>query len=122
MPKKIDLMANSGILSDRAFRDLWQQAIAAPDEDAFVAEANCPDADLLTTQEQLRRMWHIAHDGFRDLLEAFGLTQKECADRFCISFDVLRSWCRPDRDCPPYLRLLMAEALGYVTLRQMSQI
>ena len=122
MPKKIDLLANSGVLSDKAFRDLWQQAIAAPDEDAFLAEANCPDADLLTTQEQLRRMWHVAHDSFRELLEAFGLTQTQCAARFCVPFSTVQKWAGEFASCPPYLRLMMAEALGYVTLRQMTQM
>ena len=122
MPKKIDLMANSGVLSDRAFRDLWQQAIAAPDPDAFVAEANCPDADLLTTQEQLRRMWHVAHDGFREVLDAFCLTPTECANRFCMPIRTMQNWIYDIHPCPPYLRLMMAEALGYVTLRQMTQM
>lgn len=123
MPKKINILpAEAGVMTDRLFRDLWQQAIAAPDEDAFLSEANCPDADLLTTQEQLRRMWHVAHDGFRDLLQAFGMNQTECAARFCFPIDSIRNWACERRNCPPYLRLMMAEALGYVTLRQMSQM
>ena len=121
MPKKIDLLENSGVMSDRAFRDLWQQAIDTPDLDAFVSGANCQDKDLLTTQDQLRRLWHVAHDGFRELLQAFGMTQAECAVRFCMPMISVQSWAREVRAESPYLRLMMAEALGYVKLRNIGR-
>ena len=107
-------------MTDRIFRELWQQAIDTPDEDAFVAEANCPDADLLTVQDQLRRLWHVAHDSFRDFLAALNMTQTMISTRFCIPFDTVRNWCRDDRNCPPYIRLMIAETDGYITLRNME--
>ena len=121
MPKKIDLLENSGVMSDRAFRDLWQQAIDTPDMDAFVAEANCPDKDLLTTQEQLRRLWRVAHDGFRELMEQTHTTQATLSARFCVPYRTVTSWKIGERTCPPYLRLMMAEALGYVRLRNIGR-
>ena len=122
MPKKINILpAEAGVMTDRLFRELWQQAIDTPDVDAFVAEAKCPDADLLTVQDQLRRLWHVAHDSFRDLLAALNMTQTMISTHFCISFDVIRSWCRPDRDCPSYLRLMIAEAMGYLWLRNIGR-
>ena len=121
MPKKINILpAEAGVMTDRLFRELWQQAIDTPDEDAFVAAANCPDADLLTVQDQLRRLWHVAHDNFRTLLDAFGMTQTALSTHFCIPFRTVQSWALNERDCPPDLRLMMAEALGYVRLRDME--
>lgn len=120
MPKKINVMENAGLMTDKAFRDLWQAAIDTPDEDAFVSTANCPDKDLFTVQNQLRRLWHVAHDSFRDFLADLHLTQKQCSERFCIPFSSVRKWACEIHPCQPYIRLMMAEALGYVTLRDMN--
>ena len=122
MPKKINIRpAEAGVMTDRLFRELWQQAIDTPDEDAFVAEANCPDADLLTVQDQLRRLWHVAHDSFRDFLAALNMTQTAISVHFCIPFSSVQNWACEMRVCPPYLRLMMAEALRYVTLREIGR-
>lgn len=120
MPKKINIMDNAGVMTDRLFREIWQQAIDAPDEDAFLSSTSCPDKDLLTVQAQLRRLWHTAHDSFRDLLESLDMTQAMVSAHFCIPFDIVRNWCRSGRDCPPYLRLMIAEALGYVDMRDLQ--
>lgn len=119
MPRKINIMDNAGVMTDRLFRDIWQQAIDAPDEDAFLASASCPDKDLLTVQAQLRRLWHTAHDNFRDFLEALNMTQTTISAYFCIPFSTVRKWACEIHPCPTYLRLMMAEALDYVTLRSM---
>jgi hypothetical protein len=120
MPKKINIMDNAGVMTDRLFREIWQQAIDAPDEDAFISAVNCPDKDLLTVQDQLSRLWHVANDDFRTLLDAFNMTQTIISTRFCIPFSSVQNWACEMRVCPPYLRLMMAEALGYITLRDMQ--
>lgn len=117
MPKKIDLLENADVMTDRAFRDLWQAAITAPDADTFAANADCPDADLLPVREQLRRLWHVANDSFRDLLTDLDMTQTALSVRFCIPFRTVQGWALNERTCPPYLRLMMAEAVGYIKLR-----
>lgn len=122
MPKKINILpADAGVMTDRLFRELWQQAIDTHDEDAFVTAANCPDADLLTVQDQLRRLWHVAHDSFRDFLAALNMTQTMITTHFCIPFNTVRKWACDIHPCPPYLRLMMAEALGYVRLRDIGR-
>ena len=120
MPKKINIMDNAGVMTDRLFREIWQQAIDEPDEDAFISDVNCPDKDFLTVQAQLRRLWHVAHDSFRDFLAAINMTQTMISTRFCIPFRTVQGWALGECPCSPYLRLMMAEALGYVTLRSMS--
>ncbi len=117
MPKKIDLLENADVMTDKTFRDLWTAAQSAPDADAFAAAADCPDADLLTVQEQLRRLWHVAHDSFRDLLTAIDMTQTALSVRFCIPFRTVQGWALGECPCSPYLRLMFAEATGYIKLR-----
>ena len=120
MPKKINILpAEAGVMTDRIFNNLWKDAIAAPDEDAFLAAAECPDADLITVRDQLRRLWHVAHDNFRDFLAALNMTQTAISVHFCIPFSSVQNWACEMRVCPPYLRLMMAEAMGYITLRSM---
>lgn len=48
---------------------------------------------------------------FRDFLAALGLTQTECARRFSIPLRTVQHWAAGDRDCPAYVRLMMAELL-----------
>ena len=119
MPKKINVMENANVMNDIAFRDLWRLAISEPDEDEFIAKADCPDGDLLVVQDQLHKLWHVANDSFRDLLDAFGIKQIQCSERFCVPFSTVRKWAGGFSECPPYIRLMMAEALGYITLRNM---
>ena len=119
MPKKINIMEKAGLITDGVFRDIWQQAIEAPDCNAFINSVDCVDADLNVIKDQLCRMWRVAHEPFRGLLDAFGLKQSECSTRFCIPFRTVQGWALNERMCPPYIRLMIAETLGYITLRNM---
>ena len=49
---------------------------------------------------------------FRDLLKAIGLTQTECSRRFEIPLRTVQHWAGGDRECPSYVRLMMAELTG----------
>lgn len=53
---------------------------------------------------------------FRDLLKAMDLTQSECSRRFEIPLRTIQNWASnaPDayRECPSYVRLMMAELAG----------
>lgn len=46
---------------------------------------------------------------FRDLLAMLGLTQSECARRFGIPLRTVQSWALGERQCPAYVRRMMAE-------------
>jgi len=54
----------------------------------------------------------IAALPFRDLLQAMGLTQSACSRRFEIPLRTVQHWAGGDRECPVYLRLMMAELAG----------
>lgn len=49
---------------------------------------------------------------FRDLLKAIDLNQSECSRRFEIPLRTIAHWAAGDRECPPYVRLMMAELTG----------
>lgn len=66
---------------------------------------------------QLRALWHVANDPFRDLLEIMGLNQSQCSRRFCIPLRTVQDWAGERRSSPPYVRLMMAELTGIVSLR-----
>ncbi len=49
---------------------------------------------------------------FRDLLKAMGMTQTQCSRRFDIPLRTVQHWAAGDRDCPPYVKLMLAELAG----------
>ena len=56
---------------------------------------------------------------FRDLLKAMDLTQAECSRRFEIPLRTIQNWAATSpvayRECPSYVRLMMAELTGIRT-------
>lgn len=71
--------------------------------------------------EQVARLWDVARLPFRDLLAAIGLSQTACSVRFCIPFKTIQHWCGTGgeaRACSTYIRLMIAELTGYLTLRE----
>ena len=54
----------------------------------------------------------------RDLRTAYGLSRMDFSRRFCIPIRTIENWeCTGTnaRECPTYVRLLIAEALGLMT-------
>lgn len=105
-----------------------QEAPNYKDTDAFVSdlllsasfltaedEAAEPDLDLA---EPLRRVWTAAAAPFTAYLAELGLSQSAAARRFRIPLRTIQHWAAGDREAPVYLRLLMAEAVGYVEVAE----
>ena len=105
-------------MTDTFFRDLWQKAQKAPDADSFVKGCDFPGSDLAPVKDQLSRIWHVAHDAFAVLLKAMGIRQTELSTRFCIPLRTVQGWALGERECSSYIRLMIAEATGYITLRR----
>lgn len=111
-------------MTDKLFAEIWADAQAVNDIDAFASDwslssALLPeDADMdPALWEQLRELWGVAHDPFKDLLRRMGLTQTGCSVRFCIPLRTVQGWALGERECPSYIRLMMAEATGTVRIR-----
>ena len=90
------------------------------DRDAFVSDialssAFPEDADLTETVSELSMIWEAYHMTIRDLRTAAALSRCEFSRRFCIPIRTVENWeCTgPNaRECPAYVRLLIAEAIG----------
>lgn len=90
------------------------------DRDAFVSDlalssAFPEDSDLSVTASELVMIWDAYHMTIRDLRTAAGLSRMEFSRRFRIPIRTIENWeCTgPNaRECPTYVRLLIAEAIG----------
>lgn len=89
------------------------------DRDAFVSDlalssAFQEESDLTETVSELSMIWDAYHMTIRDLRTAAGLSRIDFSRRFRIPIRTIENWeCTgPNaRECPVYVRLLIAEAL-----------
>lgn len=107
-------------MTDRQIYVYFAETVNYTDPDAFASDAALSLLDPEDTGqavdmeafEQLRVMWHVARDPFKDFLRSMGLTQTQCSARFCIPLRTVQGWALGERTPPPYVRLMMAEAVG----------
>lgn len=112
-------------MTDRKIYQLIGEIANYTDPDAFASDAAIslldPDNPVqevdIDTFEQLRTLWHVAKDPFRDLLERMSLRQTQCSCRFCIPLRTVQDWVGERRTPPLYVRLMMAEAVGVLDIR-----
>lgn len=106
------------------YRVLISDALSAESEEMFIAEQGWADwmdeyggdADRLVSD--MRNIYKVAHMTVRDLIEAYGKTQADFSERFCIPKRTVEDWATERRQCPPYTRLMMADLLGLVTVER----
>lgn len=94
-------------------------AIAADPETSRAAFLNnatlsIPDdadgcVDLDAEKERLSVIWGLAHLSMRELVARTGLSQTAFAKRAGIPRRTVQGWCLGERDCPTYVRFLLAE-------------
>lgn len=77
-------------------------------------ETAAPDAEIYTT---LVSLWRILRAPFRDFLRLLGMTQTQLSKHFCIPLRTVQDWAGERRSCAPYIRLMMAQALGALNVR-----
>lgn len=83
--------------------------------DLALSSAFPEDSDLSVTASELILIWEAYHMTIRDLRTAVGLSRREFSRRFCIPIRTVENWeCTGpnSRECPTYVRLLIAEAIG----------
>lgn len=80
---------------------LLSAAFLPPDDET--AE---PDMSLAP---ELRTIWTAVNGNFAELLTALGLTQTECSRRFRVPLRTVQGWKLGERECPSYVRLMIAE-------------
>lgn len=90
------------------------------DHDAYVSDlalssAFPEDSDPVSTASQLRMVWDAWHMSIADLRAASGLSRVDFSRRYAIPLRSVENWESTGsnaRECPVYLRLLLAESLG----------
>lgn len=65
--------------------------------------------DLDAEKERLSDIWELAHLPMRELVDRTGLSQTAFAKRAGIPLRTVQGWCLGERDCPAYVRFLLAE-------------
>ena len=65
--------------------------------------------DLDAEKERLANIWELAHLCMRELVGRTGLSQTAFAKRAGIPRRTVQGWCLGERDCPAYVRFLLAE-------------
>lgn len=65
--------------------------------------------DLDAEKERLSTIWELAHLSMRELVTRTGLSQTTFAKQAGIPLRTVQGWCLGERDCPAYVRFLLAE-------------
>lgn len=106
-------------MTDKQFYQAFREAFAYSDSGAFASVVAlsgifpcAEDDDLPALAEELRHVWRYAHITVREIVQHTGLSQTDFAARFAIPLRTLQRWVSGDRDCPPYVRLLLAKQCG----------
>lgn len=105
-------------MSDKLFARLWQDALAQPDKEMYIAEYGDPEwfdeisTDLDEVIKCLSSIHDVAHMSIKDILSRSGLTQAAFAVRFCIPLRTVENWATEKRECKDYDRLMFARLLG----------
>ena len=102
-------------LTDKQFSAALQEAAAYDDPDAFVSDVATSDIfgasedELPALAAELRSYAHLT---VNEIVQHAGLSQTDFAARFAIPLRTLQGWISGSRECPPYVRLLLAKQCG----------
>lgn len=111
-------------MTDKQFYTLFGEALKANDRDAFVCDWSLssawgdPEGAANIPEERIKALgdlWDVAHITVREIRAATGLSQIAFAQRFCMPRRTVENWESGANNCPDYLRLLLAQAVGLYT-------
>lgn len=94
------VMASEPEASRVAF--LNNMTVTVPDD-----ASGCIDMDA--EKERLSVIWDLAHLSMRELISRTGMSQTAFAKCAGIPLRTVQNWCAGSRDCPAYVRFLLAE-------------
>lgn len=104
-------------MTDKLFAKLWQDALAQPDCELYIAEYGYPDwfgeisEDTDKVVSTLTAIHNVAHMSVREMLKEAKLTQNAFSVKFCIPLRTVENWAAEVNKCPDYTRLLIARQL-----------
>lgn len=101
-------------MDSKSFSELFWSALESPDLNTYLSEKSQTTGKGGENPETIRKIYEIAHMSVKDLLSWSGMTNGELSRRFCIPIRTVQNWAIGMRECPAYVRLMMAELLGYI--------
>lgn len=107
-------------MTDLQFYQLFTEALIYDDLDAYLTDYALSsmwedgESDDIPPEriERLSALWTAAHLTVRNIRQHTGLSQAAFAQRFCIPRRTVEDWESGRNGCAPYLRLLLAQAVG----------
>lgn len=107
-------------MTDAQFAFCCREVANYTDRDTYISDlalssvwADAPGDDVPPSRlEKLGKIWDAAHRSVREIAAAAGLSQRKLAERFCIPYRTMESWCMGERVPPDYVRLMMQKCLG----------
>ena len=112
------------ILTYDTYRDLITAALTAESEEMFISAPGWADwmdeygDDTDRLVSDMCNIYQVSHMTMLDLLSASGLTKAAFSRRFLIPLRTVENWVSGIRPCPIYVRLMIADLLGLVTVER----
>jgi DNA-binding transcriptional regulator YiaG len=82
-------------------------------QEVFLANATLSSGCVEDAEKKrLSKIWELAHLSMRELISRTGLSQTAFAKAAGIPLRTVQNWYAGSRDCPAYVRFLLAEHYG----------
>lgn len=107
-------------MNNKQFCTCVREADNYQDRDAYVSDLvlssiweDDPEDEIPEARvDAVGKIWDATHKSVKQIAADAGLAQRKLAERFCIPYRTMESWCGGQRECPAYVRLMMQELLG----------
>lgn len=118
------------MLNAHNFSLIWGDALQTADRDQYISDwslssiwGDDPGDDIQTERiEMLGKLWDVAHMSVKDIRSHTEVSQRKFADAFGIPARSIENWDGGQRDTTPYVKLLLAHALGIIDLDSIREI
>ena len=118
------------MLNAHDFATIWGEAIQTADRDQYISDwslssiwVDDPDDDIPAERiDILGKLWDVAHMSTKEMRAREGVSQRKFADAFGIPARSIENWEGGQRDTTPYIKLLLANALGIIDLNEIREI
>lgn len=111
-------------MSYKTFKMLYEQALSYDTTEAFIAERGWQDwmdaygEDAEKMVADMETIYTVAHMTIRDMISQVGMTQAAFADRFMVPLRTVQNWAIGQRECPAYVKVMMADFLGLLPVER----
>lgn len=103
------------------------EAASYTDRGAYISDlalssvwGDAQDTEIPTERlEQLCEIWNATHMSVTEIRAAAGIrSMVELAEHFAIPYRTVQNWESGQRECAPYIRLMIQETLGLIKIQR----